>query len=407
MPEKEILNLIKPTKEEERKLKEKAKDVIEKVKIKNVKLELGGSVAKGTWLKGNHDIDIYAKFDLKYKGHDISSILKRKLEKFKFSTLHGSRDYFQIKKRNYVVEIVPILNIKNVAQAENITDVSPFHVKWVRKHKELADEMRLAKAFCKANKLYGAESYIKGFSGYVLEILIVNYGSFRNLLKASLDWKNKEVIDVENYYKNNDAMRELNVSKTKSPLIVIDPVQKERNAAAGLSLEKFNLFKKIAKDYLNGPSVKYFLREKLTLKKIKQVAGNNKLIVVQAKTLQGKKDVIGAKLLKVFTHLKKHLILNDFKLLDSGWEWDENVMFYFVLDKKMLSKTKKHFGPPRNSKRLNDFKQKWAGKRICYKNNFAYVVIDRKYRLPEELVKKLIKSEYVTSRVKSVNLIKL
>ena len=37
-----------------------------------------------------------------------------------------------------------------------------------------------------------------------------------------------------------------------SPLIVIDPVDKERNAAAALSINKFSSFKRLAKNYLKN-----------------------------------------------------------------------------------------------------------------------------------------------------------
>ncbi len=43
---------------------------------------------------------------------------------------------------------------------------------------------------------------------------------------------------------------ELNKSKIQSPLIVIDPVQAGRNAAAALSFEKYDLLRKKAKEFL-------------------------------------------------------------------------------------------------------------------------------------------------------------
>ena len=57
----------------------------------------------------------------------------------------------------------------------------------IRKKKikgKILDEIRLAKAFCHANGCYGAESYIKGFSGYALELLVYHYGSFQKFVKA-------------------------------------------------------------------------------------------------------------------------------------------------------------------------------------------------------------------------------
>ena len=271
---KEVLARISPSLEEKKKLNDIAEAMLSKIKIKNALPTLGGSVAKNTWLKGNHDIDIYVKFDPKYyEGKDISKILKQSLKNIKKKDkVHGSRDYFQIMQETYTIELVPILDIKKVSQAINITDVSPFHVKWVKKHKSLCDEMRLTKAFCKANKIYGAESYIKGFSGYVLEILTVYYESFNKLIKAVSKWDSNLIIDIEKHYKEKNIIKELNQSKTKSPLILIDPVQKERNASAGLSKEKFKLFKELAKAYLKNPSPIFFIKKEITINNIKELA---------------------------------------------------------------------------------------------------------------------------------------
>jgi len=47
----DILEKIKPTKQEEQKTLEKINKVLKKIKIKDTKVILGGSGAKGTWLK--------------------------------------------------------------------------------------------------------------------------------------------------------------------------------------------------------------------------------------------------------------------------------------------------------------------------------------------------------------------
>lgn len=405
---KAVLDSVKPSREEVRKLNKIAESVLSRIKIKGAKPQLGGSVAKGTWLKGNHDIDIYVKFDPKmYAGKDLSVILKKALKKIDgLELVHGSRDYFQAKMGVYTIEIVPILNIRNVAKAENITDVSPFHVKWVRKHKELCDEMRLSKALCKANKIYGAESYIKGFSGYVLEILTAHYGGFVKLLRNVVKWKGRIVIDVENYYSGKDVLKELNVSKIFSPLVLIDPVQKERNAAAGLSKEKYNLFKKLAEEFLKNPSESFFVKKEVTINDLNKLAKGKKLVLVEASPLKGKKDVVGAKLLKCFKHVEKHLKLEGFEVMDAGWEWEKKALFHFIFEKKKLSVTKKHFGPPRKSKnRLENFKAKWKGKKMKFEKGLSYVVIKRSYREPEKFIKDFIKNDYVKQKVKSIKLI--
>lgn len=401
---KQVLDSIKPSKDEKKEIKEIAKELIGSIKIPKTKVVLGGSLAKNTWLKGNHDIDIYVKFNKKeYLDKDISKILEKKIKKLNPSKIHGSRDYFQIKKEKYIVEIIPILNIKSVNKAKNITDVSPFHTKYVKKYNHLTDDIRLAKAFFKANELYGAESYIRGFSGYAIEVLVIHYRGFKKLLKAVSKWKSPIVIDTLDQYKGRKILTEMNPSKLESPLIVVDPVQKERNVTAVVNQEKFEKFKKAAKDYLDHPSISYFMKKDFDIKPLEKKYKKDKLIILKAKPLEGKKDVVGAKLLKTYNFLLKELSNHNFEIIDSGWHWKNKAYFWFVFNKKQLSKKEKHYGPPKGSKRIENFKKKWG--KIKYDKNKSFVIINRKYRKPKELIKELIKDKYIKSRVKSIKTI--
>ena len=99
-----ILKKIKPSKEEEKKIEEVTEELIKKIKIKDAKIIIGGSLGKNTWLKDTHDIDLFIKFNyskFKDKAKEISNVLEKALRKFKLIRLHGSRDYFQIKYKNY------------------------------------------------------------------------------------------------------------------------------------------------------------------------------------------------------------------------------------------------------------------------------------------------------------------
>ena len=58
----DVLNEIKPSSAEEKGVLAIASAVMQKIRIPNATPVLGGSFAKGTWLKGNHDVDIYVKF---------------------------------------------------------------------------------------------------------------------------------------------------------------------------------------------------------------------------------------------------------------------------------------------------------------------------------------------------------
>ena len=369
---KGVLTKIKPIKTQEKRFKRVAEEFLKKLnaKLKNAHAILGGSGAKGTWLSGNHDIDIFVLFPLqKYRKESfrLSDLLEPSLRKAfpkqKIGRLHGSRDYFQLQYQNYAFEVMPILKISKANQAVNITDVSPLHTRWVNAQaKKIKDDILLAKQFCKAQRLYGAESYIAGFSGYVLEILTVASGSFEKLLKAAQRWEIKEVIDVARHYPKKNVFFELNKSKLRSPLIVIDPVDPKRNAAAALSVEKFLQFKKVAREFLRKPAVSFFSREALSLQHLKKRAEKEKanLVFLSLAPLCGKEDVVGMKLLKVYDFLKKRL--SPFSLQESGWDWDagEEARFYFFLKKKMLPAVEERQGPPVEMKEgVAAFKKKY------------------------------------------------
>jgi len=406
----EALKEIKPDKNYEKEIFEKLDFIIKRINQnqKNIKAILGGSGAKGTWLK-TFDADIFALFGYKKfkdKSDKLSDILEKILKK-KFKNivrLHGSRDYFQIKQGNFTFEIVPILKIQKSEQAKNITDVSPLHSKWIAKHKKLVNEMRLTKQFCQAQNVYGAESYIRGFSGYICEILTVYYGSFLNLIKNAAKWNSRVIVDVQRYYKGKDVFKLVNTSKLISPLIVIDPVQKDRNAAAALSIKKFEAFKKASMEFLKKPSKEFFVSKDLKSSFLKEKT-SNKLIIIKANPLSGKIDVVGSKLLKIYEFLNEKLQKHDFKVKRTDWEWDKknNAIFYFLFDSKPLPKFIEIEGPPLKIKQhVDNFKK--IHKKTFVKKNKIYALEQKKFTKPLELLKNLIKNQFVKERAKSMKI---
>lgn len=400
---KEVISGLTPSKEEYSRIDSILALLKSKIKISSAMVELGGSASKDTWLKGNHDIDVYVKFNIrKYKDKDISKLLGNELKKqFKLRKLHGSRDYYQIEKDNYTIEIIPIIDINHVNEALNITDISPFHCKYVKKYSK-SKEIRLAKSFCKTSGCYGAESYISGFSGYALEILTIHYGSFLNLVKNIAKWQYHTQIG------NKKFIKKLNLSKTTGPLILLDPVDNNRNAAAALSNEKYNKFIKICNDFLKKPSNEFFIEKIFDELAFIRKHNGCKIIKIEAVPLSGQKDVIGAKLLKCFNYIKNQLAMKDFKVIGSAWFWNNNgnACLYFVLDKKQLEKMIKHYGPPvKKLKFAEAFAKKYSKKNVKKEGNRLYVMIKRKFTRPDEFIKNLVsKDKNIKSYAKSTSI---
>ncbi len=413
---KKVISKIKPgntsLKKETEVIVQTINSELKKNKIKATAI-VGGSFAKDTHLADDFDCDIFVKFDYRYKDANISDLLEKVLKKLKPERVHGSRDYFlfsntqfwqsrnesssQRRNRELNFEVVPVLNISKPKQAMNVTDVSPLHVAWVKKHKK-SDQIRLVKAFCKANSIYGAESYIKGFSGHVLDILTIKYGSFMNLLKASQKWKPKSVIDVEKHYKNaEETMFKLNVSKTQSPLIIVDPIQPERNAAAALGYEQFNVFVKKAKEFLKKPSEKFFEKKVLTKVNFKDA------IIINVVPLKGKRDVVGAKIMKAHESIERELENNDFEIKNSGFIWDKETFIWFKLKNEKISSESIVKGPPLAMKNhVLAFKKEH--KNSFEKNARIFAKVKREYVNAKELIKNVIKTDEVKEKVKIISI---
>lgn len=415
---KKVLAEIKPTEKEKKVLKSTIQDFVTILKraIKGLKADVfvGGSWAKGTWLKKKIDIDIFIRFNYKEfadRSGALSDILEAALSQhIKLERMRGSRDYFRSKHSNVIFEIIPILKIRDSSEAENITDVSPLHVRWVKQNTtpKLRDQIRLAKQFCNVQRIYGAESYIQGFSGYLLEVLTITYGSFLELLKGAAKWKRGTFIDPAHHYKEKQqALEQLPAAKTYSPLILIDPVQRERNIAAALSKRSFDIFKKAAASFLKSPSIDFFKVKKITPKSIFERAKRIKAqaIILEALPKSGKQDIVGCKLLRAYRFIAKQLKLNDFRVIESDWFWDKEsnkAFFWYILPKEALELFKKVVGPPKKVRK--------HAKRFMLKHPNAfeekgrlYAMIRRSFTEPKQFIENLLSKSYFNDKVKKIS----
>ncbi len=405
-----IIERIKPTNKEKEDVERAIAKISKKLNVRNSKIHVGGSFGKGTWITGMHDIDLFVCFD--YEKHCNSSyklpdLLQQHLKnkKIKHKRIHGSRDYFETKIGKYSFELIPILEIKKAEQSKNLTDASPLHTFWVKKHAKgnLADQIRLLKAFCISQGCYGGESYIRGFSGYVCEILAIHFKTFQNTLKAAGKWKfdEKTVIDPERHYKSkNEALRQLNTAKIQSPLVVIDPIQADRNAAAALSTETFNKFIDSATKFISKPSEEFFTEKRKTPQELKSKDNTNKTIVIEAIPLEGKPDIALSKILKMSEHIKQRMASSGFQIFDSGIEWTKTPLIWIrtqkTIPEKFIIK-----GPPEISKEhMQRFRQTHG--KVFIKKGLAFAEEKRKHTDPASLMKTILKDNYVKERSKKV-----
>ncbi len=313
-------SLLRPSEQEQAGLKKECGEFLISLRKALAKTRLrtrvfvGGSFAKGTLVKkGGYDIDVFVRIK---QIKESSAALEKALmmvadsKQLVLKKIHGSRDYFQLFRHGgrVIFEIIPVLDIPRPVRAENVTDLSYFHVSYIKKrlNRRMADDVRLAKQFCHAQGIYGAESYIRGFSGYGLECLIIQYKTFANFLRGLSRAREPLVLDPAHHYRTAvEARLSLNEAKRQSPIVLVDPTYKERNVLAALSDESFQTFQKAAKKFLAHPADSFFVEKPFDLQAFTSRAHKKhfdvRRIVLYTDRQAG--DIAGTKLKKVASYL--------------------------------------------------------------------------------------------------------
>jgi tRNA nucleotidyltransferase (CCA-adding enzyme) len=314
-----------------------------------------GSVAKDTWLSGNPDIDVFMRLPTSIPRKNLGDvglkIAKKAAGDAKQVERFAEHPYLQIFVDGYRVDIVPCYDAVR-GEWQSATDRTPFHTDYIKTHmdKKLLGEVRLLKKFMQGTGVYGAEIKVGGFSGYLCELLILKYGSFREVVEAFANYSRRVVIDIEGFY----VERENEISLLfPEPLVIIDPVDKGRNVASAVHPQKLYTFIAASRAFLNKPEEAFFYPPKTeplskeTLEKQFASRGSSVVFLV-FDALDAVPDVLWGQLYRSQRSLRKLLELNDFKVLkDAAWSDEKNLsVFIFELEQQVLPNIKKHLGPP-------------------------------------------------------------
>ncbi|MDE1827774.1 MAG: CCA tRNA nucleotidyltransferase [Candidatus Micrarchaeota archaeon] len=242
---------------------------LKKIVPKGVTLVVAGSIARSTNLKGDHDIDIFMLFDKKVSHKNLEKMgieyAKRMVDKKsgeRFELKYAQHPYarLHLDKIDMKIDVVPAYKIDNIEELATAVDRTPLHTKFINKHftDKMRDDVRLLKYLLKGHGIYGAEVKVQGFSGYLCELLIYNFGSFNNLLESAVNFKMPLCISPKDKAAKADKQT---FEKFGSDFVVIDPVDSNRNVAAGVSKESLARFAFIANKFLQNPDIKIFYGE--------------------------------------------------------------------------------------------------------------------------------------------------
>src|SRR3989338_8188035 len=257
----EVLKKIKPSHDEVERVKRFVGQLLSVSKtVSGLDAVIVGSIGKFTWLAGDHDIDLFMMLDSSVPREELERLGleygKRITEELsgKWKIKYAEHPYTNAVIRGFDVDIVPCYRIRYNEKIKSAVDRSPLHLQYVLDHVKPAmiDDVRLLKQFCKGIRVYGSDTKNQGFSGYICELLVLQYGSFEKVLEAASQWKPPFVINVE---------RHLGVPLTRfkdQPFVIIDPIDAERNVAAALGAENFLRFISSAKSYKSKPALGFF-----------------------------------------------------------------------------------------------------------------------------------------------------
>jgi len=299
-------------------------------------IHYGGSYAKGTWTSEKPDIDIFVKFKKSTSEKKFKSISKKigfnALKKFKPYTRYSEHPFVEATIKNIKINIVPCYDVK-AGKWKSAADRSTFHTEFILENLSgpLKDDVRILKYFMSINGIYGAEIAKQGFSGYVAEVLVYYFGSFTNVLKEIAKLKNGNAIGKTR-------------KKFDSTIIIIDPVDSNRNLGAAISTENVGKFILLSRAFINKPSIQFFRNQhkKLSSKNIL-----NNMLVLKFQYKKSPDDTIAGQIRRAVNSLSSQMEIAGFKILrNSSLTLEKNqAVLLFLMDSLTISENQIHDGP--------------------------------------------------------------
>ncbi|MCD4740510.1 CCA tRNA nucleotidyltransferase [archaeon] len=356
-----------------------ATEIITEINKQGHEAMLVGSIAKDTCLRGSKDIDIFIMFSknttrkkLEQKGLEIG---KKVCQAFGSKAIvhYAEHPYTKTVIKGYDIDLVPCYKLKKGEKIISSVDRSPLHTHYVKKHLIKNNEVRMLKYFMKKIGVYGANIRVRGFSGYLCELLILKYGSFQNVLEKASLWKPREKIDLENH-----STLEFN-----NPLIVIDPVDPERNVAAALHENQYCWFILAAR---------YYIKHKKIPSKTKLMKKRGKFFVIEWKIKEDLEEILWSQLERFQEKVVKQLNFHELSVIDSLVWTDSQKLAQLLIELEVweLPLINDHEGPEAyDQARADSFIEKYG--KVVVRGSRLYTEKKREYRKAEPLLKKLLK----------------
>ena len=257
---------------------------------------VGGSYAKGTWLPGHVDLDLFVKFDPSTPEHEFERV---GLEIGAAATRghpagkkYAQHPYTEATIDGIRANVVPCYGV-NQGEWKSAADRSPFHVALVESlPEEKKTHIRLLKKFMGAVGVYGAEIERRGFSGYVAEGLVMKHGGLLPVLERFAG------------HAGTGGGR---------PFSLADPVDAKRDLGTAVSGESLGRMVLASREFLRHPSPAFFRKmggkaNPILTREVVAVAFTHRRL---------SEDTLWGELRRTTKHLVRHLEVQGFTIVRS------------------------------------------------------------------------------------------
>jgi len=294
--------LASPADEEEERIGKLARSLLAKTRRSAARFPeargvlVGGSFAKGTWLPGHVDLDIFVKLDPSTPEAVFERVGLRIGEATTLGYPAGKKfaqhPYTEATVEGMRVNIVPCFDVRK-GEWKSAADRSPFHVDLVRKLSDKTKtQVRLLKLFMNAVGVYGAEIERRGFSGYVAEVLTMKLGSFEKVLA----WFAEGTKPQEG-----------------KPFTLPDPVDEGRDLGIAVSGESLGRMVLASREFLRRPALTFF--SKLPSRSRPSMRGDVLAVVFHHRPMG--EDTLWGELRRTTKHVVRHVEVNGFTIARS------------------------------------------------------------------------------------------
>ena len=397
--EEALLPSIRPTDEEREHIGRVVRVILQAAReIGGAEPMVVGSVARGTFIHGDRDLDIFLLFDpslsretLEEEGLRLARGIAESLGAG-FREKYAEHPYINATIDGLDVDLVPCFRVESAAAIRSAVDRTPFHTRYIEARiPAFIDDVLLLKQFTKSGGVYGSDLMTQGFSGYLCELLVLAYGGFSPLLAAAAGWKAGTLIDPEGHQAKDFP----------DPLIVIDPVDPCRNVAAALSLDRMFEFVELARGYQESPSRSFFSVPESPVLSREDLAAvlamkGTYLYMITLETPPYIPDIVVPQLRRSLESLKGLLERNGFSVAHADCAMsDSSCVLLFELDSDRVPFSRKHTGPPLwNQANATRFFEKYSSGSSPpvlggpYIQNGRYIVeVERRYALAADLLR--------------------